>query len=613
MDRDKPTHGWWPVQHHNNLNDFNALIGQLEREIAASAKQSRYDLHKISESFFCGVLKELYDWRHLRNANERQINYPGVDLVDDEQGIAVQVTSDPSRRKIVDAISKFVAHEQHKRYSRLIVLVLGSKQQQYNELAIIEACRGRISFLVDRDMLDFPSLYRKAASCAPERLAAAVRIARAYFLQESAADADTRASRATSAADFATNYLAVNGRNIVARDRSMSLEITAPCSDDISMKGVLRLARGELNGVEFRIDPGELVRWLLWRVHTDLQQDRPYAARIPGDQKYTLSTVGARFELDENEVQNLDWVLRAAAGPVLEAARSLCNQWRIHRFERVEERDAGVEFAIAVLKQEQWRSVLQFARSHDFDLGDSPWHCFDGSGENLKVLGWGGVKLICDAFSWSARAADSNTVRVTWSAPGRGYSHLMWDAEKAHEWLVLELLPAVCESEQGEWSRRWQENYSLAKYDLPEASVPTFDIEAFVGAVARLQQFFILPLVDLPTRRYLRPILRVAHRLASMQTDVDAEYVRGNFALDDDEPIADGLSRRLAEPAYSPRRFHVDLALRGLLSLAMTVKHVERDVLEFAATELQPLWGFYQDYLVLRHWTGSFESVVDGW
>jgi hypothetical protein len=370
----------------------------------------------------------------------------------------------------------------------------------------------------------------------------------------------------------------------------------------MSMTAVLSLARSELKGVELQIGSGQLARWLAWRVHADLHEDRPYAPRITGEQgKFALSTAGACLVLVEHEVHNLDWVLGAAAEPLVRAARDLCDQWRIHRFARVDHSTKDTDFAIVRMEREQWRSVLRFAHAHDFDRGKSPWHCFDGSGACLKVLGMGGIQLICDAFSPSARFVDSDNVLVTWTAPDNSHFNGMWDAETAHEWLLQELLPAMGHCEDPEHSRC--SHGSEATYDMPAASVPALDIRMLEKSIARLQEFVALQ-VARPPPRYLRSILRVAHRLVSMRPALDERYVRGNFALRADEPVLEGLARRLAEPARVPRRVEVNLALRGSLAVARSIQDADPGALRFAATELHTLWDFYQDHMVLRHWIG---------
>lgn len=84
------------------------------------------------------------------------MNYPGIDLVDDENRIAVQVSSDKSKGKIQKTINIFFDNNFHEKYDRLVFLVLGEKQKRYTKLDI----PSDINFNVNEDILDFKDLLR---------------------------------------------------------------------------------------------------------------------------------------------------------------------------------------------------------------------------------------------------------------------------------------------------------------------------------------------------------------------------------------------------------------------------------------------------------------------
>ena len=80
-----------------------ALIDQLSDQLALLVVKTKNDIRSnlgstnvVAETILCGLLNRMYDW-NLVNANSISQNYPGVDLIDERNNIAVQVTSPSSR------------------------------------------------------------------------------------------------------------------------------------------------------------------------------------------------------------------------------------------------------------------------------------------------------------------------------------------------------------------------------------------------------------------------------------------------------------------------------------------------------------------------------------
>ena len=70
-------------------------------------KINLYDINITSENFYAGLLNLIMGW-NLRNVNFSEKNTPGIDLVDDDNKITVQVTSNNTSDKIkhtIDAVS----------------------------------------------------------------------------------------------------------------------------------------------------------------------------------------------------------------------------------------------------------------------------------------------------------------------------------------------------------------------------------------------------------------------------------------------------------------------------------------------------------------------------
>lgn len=93
------------------------------------------DFNTILEQTYCGLLNMTFGW-NLVNANDRQMNTPAVDLVDEERGIAVQISSTARSEKIQSSFRTFFQHNLHEKYNELYFIFISSrlpKKKNYDE------------------------------------------------------------------------------------------------------------------------------------------------------------------------------------------------------------------------------------------------------------------------------------------------------------------------------------------------------------------------------------------------------------------------------------------------------------------------------------------------
>ncbi|MEJ8814265.1 SMEK domain-containing protein [Variovorax ureilyticus] len=170
------------MKHLDLLNEFRIAMSQLAAQVEAASAMQMYDIHKVSENLILGVLRELYEWRQLRNLNSTErANFPGIDLADDVAGVAVQVTATPTLDKIKSTIETFLAHGLDKKYRRVVVYVLGRKQASYSQDAIDRAANGRFKLDTATDILDYRDVCGIASHVDPKQLVAALEVVRTYL------------------------------------------------------------------------------------------------------------------------------------------------------------------------------------------------------------------------------------------------------------------------------------------------------------------------------------------------------------------------------------------------------------------------------------------------
>lgn len=86
------------------------------------------DINHAAENLLCELLNIVLGLE-LKNLNLLQMNFPAIDLADEEKGICVQVTSTEGREKIEHTLEKFYEHRLQEKYTRLIVMILGEKKR----------------------------------------------------------------------------------------------------------------------------------------------------------------------------------------------------------------------------------------------------------------------------------------------------------------------------------------------------------------------------------------------------------------------------------------------------------------------------------------------------
>lgn len=169
------------MKHLDLINQFREGLNDVSKEVELSTAMSLYDINLICENLFCGIFKEIYEFSGLRNLNEdEKKNYPGIDLADDQNRVAIQVTSDKTLEKVKDTIRKVKAHKLHEKYDRFIVYCLTTKQGSYSQNSIDKECGSELEFDASSDILDYKDIATKAANTDPLRLKKAVDILGSY-------------------------------------------------------------------------------------------------------------------------------------------------------------------------------------------------------------------------------------------------------------------------------------------------------------------------------------------------------------------------------------------------------------------------------------------------
>jgi len=137
-------------------------IGQIIDEFTSISSQVRsraglhlYDLNIHLENFFKDVLNITYGLK-LRNLNEERSNNPGLDLGDESEGIAFQISSTKTSAKVEKTLQKSLP--QKDKFSKIYILILGEKQTSYTLKAELTA---PFNFTKEDNILDIEDILKK--------------------------------------------------------------------------------------------------------------------------------------------------------------------------------------------------------------------------------------------------------------------------------------------------------------------------------------------------------------------------------------------------------------------------------------------------------------------
>lgn len=109
-------------------DEITQAFAVLSTAISNRSQNSMLDDNRVMETILPDLLNGLYGYA-LRDLNLIKHNYPAIDLGDIFRGIAVQITSDGSKSKMVDTITMFEKHGLDATYQTIFFLIISNDQK----------------------------------------------------------------------------------------------------------------------------------------------------------------------------------------------------------------------------------------------------------------------------------------------------------------------------------------------------------------------------------------------------------------------------------------------------------------------------------------------------
>lgn len=145
-------------------NSLREVVTRLERQVELATAQGRTDINLALEDAFIPILKATYNLPNLINLNRKRKNYPGIDLGDDHDRVAFQITSTTTLDKVKSTVQQFMDRSYYNSFDELYVLMLTPKQSSYSQAAIDGLLTDQLSFNCKKHIIDLGDLLREVSA-----------------------------------------------------------------------------------------------------------------------------------------------------------------------------------------------------------------------------------------------------------------------------------------------------------------------------------------------------------------------------------------------------------------------------------------------------------------
>lgn len=139
-------------------NQLRDVVSRIIVQVELATAQGRTDINLALEDAFIPILKSVYNLPHLINLNRKQKNFPGIDLGDDHDRVAFQLTSTTTLDKVKSTVRQFMDRAYFNSFDELYVLMLTRKQASYSQASISELLTDQFAFNCKKHIIDLGDL-----------------------------------------------------------------------------------------------------------------------------------------------------------------------------------------------------------------------------------------------------------------------------------------------------------------------------------------------------------------------------------------------------------------------------------------------------------------------
>lgn len=139
-------------------NQLRDVVSRIIVQVELATSQGRTDINLAVEDAFIPILKSVYNLPQLVNLNRKQKNFPGIDLGDDHDRVAFQVTSTTTLDKVKSTVRQFMDRAYYNTFDELFILMLVRKQSSYSQASVNELLTDQFAFNCKKHIIDLGDL-----------------------------------------------------------------------------------------------------------------------------------------------------------------------------------------------------------------------------------------------------------------------------------------------------------------------------------------------------------------------------------------------------------------------------------------------------------------------
>ncbi|EHR1135841.1 hypothetical protein O2V13_003522 [Vibrio parahaemolyticus] len=418
-----------------------------------------------------------------------------------------------------------------------------------------------------------------------------------------------------------------NISNIVnIQNNTCQLDLIIPTEKEgIRAGGIFSFARRDLHGTTFSIDGKAMIPLLQVKAHASSLRDTNYLYK--SETKYYLLLANIRLTLEENEVNDLDWILDKAFSFYLESCLQIEAKYKTKRFERS---NTSFKVKLCEIKQSLWNTIIDYAYTHDIANGDSSDFIYDSAPGCLKVfvdrdtenLDYG-YHLIM--YPRSSASMLNDNIILEWEplndiagTPVEIGPRKAWDAEFTYQWLHTYLFPRVYNWAKNKSTRENNKNLIRRFFNKDnESKIPPLDyfiasnyvatsrhlsgniscIKTMQNYTNKLQQHFTCYQYEAKIKKEL--IINVIDAcifLLNENSELNCNYIRGNLHLGAETTLRELiLLKENKESRVYATSTMLDMALRSLGKLLELKHELSQYEIDSLTDYLSPVSDRYEE------------------
>lgn len=147
------------IEYVNSLNIIKQYLVDLERLVHIENANGEYSINKMSENLLIGFFNILFD-ANFENANYTLAeNYAAIDIIDSNNKIALQITSENSSGKILETMQMIRERKIYEEFHRFYIYILDRKKAYRNLQDRIDKITGKLFTFDTINIYDAASIY----------------------------------------------------------------------------------------------------------------------------------------------------------------------------------------------------------------------------------------------------------------------------------------------------------------------------------------------------------------------------------------------------------------------------------------------------------------------